>query len=183
MIPAGIWAEMVAHCRRKLAGIYADGEARERKAFGGLTGLRSGDSATVTRCIPFRKNLRGCAPYDRIMDGLMAKHAVLSETPLGQRGWVADPDELRAIAAACRESGWALLGTYHMHRVGWPDDPLRDRPTTLDTILGGKSRMLMFIISMVQPATPRIRAFFEGNINLEVPITITPEGPAGGAAE
>ena len=65
-----------------------------------------------------------------------------------------------------------LLGAYHMHRVAWQDDPLRDMPTALDTILAADSGMLIFIISMVKVNQPTIRAFYEGKPDLEIPIII-----------
>jgi hypothetical protein len=61
-----------------------------------------------------------------------------------------------------------------MHRVAWPDDPLRDTPTTLDTVLAADSRMLLFIVSMVTPEQPTIRAFYEGNPDREIPIILNP---------
>jgi hypothetical protein len=106
------------------------------------------------------------------MDQLMAQHAIPSETPLSKRGWVADPEELHEITRNIQEANLLLLGTYHMHRVAWPDDPLRDRPTTLDTILGADSNMMMFIISMVKSEEPLIRVFYEGKPDKEIPIVI-----------
>ncbi len=60
-----------------------------------------------------------------------------------------------------------------MHRVSWKHDQERDTPTRLDTILGKGSRMFMFIVSMVNPDEPVVRAYFEGNHDLEVPIIRT----------
>ena len=104
------------------------------------------------------------------MDAMMAAHAIPSETPLAERGWVADPAELAAALRSCRELDLRLIGSYHMHRVAWPDDPRRDTPTALDTVLGRNSRLVMFIMAMVDPARPRLRAFADGDAAQEIPI-------------
>jgi len=103
----------------------------------------------------------------------MDEHAIPSETPLDKRGWVADPEETRLVLENCREHGSLLLGSYHMHRVAWAHDQVRDTPTILDTVLGKGSRLIMFIISMVDPDQPTIRAFMEGDIRREIPINFT----------
>ena len=102
----------------------------------------------------------------------MAEYAIPSETPLAKRGWIADPEELLENVRIMQQENLLLLGAYHMHRVAWPDDPLRETPTTLDTILAAESRMLIFIISMVKTDQPVMRAFYEGDPDREVPILI-----------
>jgi hypothetical protein len=67
-----------------------------------------------------------------------------------------------------------MFGAYHIHVVPWPGDPLRDTPTGLDAVLVKGSMMYSFIISMVDPEKPIIRAFYEGEINAETPICIEP---------
>ena len=57
-------------------------------------------------------------------------------------------------------------------KVALRGDPLRDTPTTLDTILGAGSEMLIFIISLVKSEKPRIRAFYEGKPDREIPIVV-----------
>ena len=104
------------------------------------------------------------------MDTAMDRHATPSTTPFSQRGWVAHPAELDSALNSLRQQGMRLVGNYHMHRVAWEHDPLRDEPTELDTVLGRASRMFMFIISMVRPERPIIRAFFEGIKELEIPV-------------
>ncbi|EIP4193611.1 hypothetical protein LR989_005384, partial [Salmonella enterica] len=49
---------------------------------------------------------------------------------------------------------------------------MRDTPTKVDEILGKDSKTLMFIISMVVPNKPIIRAFYEGDINKEIEVII-----------
>ena len=163
---------LYAHCRRKLAEKYRADESRERKAFGLIAGFKTDLDLTVAQCLPLLKNARQMPPYKEFMDQVMVRHAVPSETPFSKRGWVADPEELLKIISGTKQAGLLLLGSYHMHRVAWPDDPLRDTPTTLDTVLGAQSSMLTFIISMIKSEEPLIRAFYEGNPDREIPIII-----------
>ena len=162
------------HCRRKLSERFVQDETRERKAFGLLAGTKDGLTFTIEKCFPLLKNVRAQATYKEYMDRVMAQHAVPSETPLFQRGWIADPEELVNYVKQIQKDNLLLLGTYHMHRVAWPDDPRRDTPTTLDTVLAGDSRMLLFIVSMVNPEQPIIRAFYEGDPDREIPIILEP---------
>lgn len=162
---------MLDHCRRKLCGEYLDGEDRNLKAFGLLAGRRDGgDAITVSHCFPLLHNARQSDAHRDYMDKMMAEHAIPSVTPLAERGWVAAPGELAEILRRCRELDLLLVGSYHMHRVAWPHDPIRDTPTALDTILGRDSRLVMFIMAMVNPASPTLRAFEEGDGAREIPI-------------
>ena len=160
------------HCRRKLDGNYHAQESREPKAFGLVAGRQSSLDLTVSRCFPLMKNARQVEPYKNFMDNVMTQHAIPSETPFSKRGWVADPEELLGRIKECQRENLLLLGAYHMHRVAWQDDPLRDTPTVLDTILAADSGMLIFIISMTKVDQPIIRAFYEGNPDMEIPISV-----------
>lgn len=160
------------HCQRKLAAIFNPDESRERKAFGLIAGTKENKTFTVNRCLPLLKNVRNLAPYNEFMDRIMQQYAVPSETPFSKRGWIAEPAELLQNIKQIQRDNLLLLGAYHMHRVAWPDDPRRDRPTTLDTKLGEESRMLLFIVSMVDPEKPIIRAFYEGKPDREIPIIL-----------
>lgn len=171
-LPRPLWVEMTNHCKRKLDGAYLPGEGQSPKAFGLIGGRVDGSRLTVEVVIPLLKNARDCADRKQHMDSAMQNHAIPSETPLEQRGWVADPTELDAALATLQRRQLRLIGNYHMHRVAWAHDPHRDTPTKLDTILGSSSRMFMFIVAMVNPDTPTIRAFFEGEQDLEVPVKI-----------
>lgn len=171
-LPRPLWDEMTSHCRRKLDGVYLPGEGHAPKAFGLVGGKVAGDRVTVEIIIPLLKNARDCAEQKKRMDSAMQRHAVPSETPLDQRGWVAEPAELDAALATLQNLELRLIGNYHMHRVAWAHDLHRDTPTKLDTILASASRMFMFIVAMVNPDTPTIRAFFEGAQDLEVSIEI-----------
>jgi len=171
-IPSRLSTEMVGHCRRKLQGEYLPGEGQSPKAFGLIGGKITGTVLAVELTIPLFKNARDCGEQKQTMDTAMNRHAFPSETPLDLRGWVAEPGELDSALITLQAKGLRLIGNYHMHRVAWSHDPLRDTPTELDTILGSTSRMFMFIISMVNPERPIIRAFFEGVEDLELPVKI-----------
>ncbi|MEN8135599.1 MAG: hypothetical protein ABFS18_08705 [Thermodesulfobacteriota bacterium] len=149
-----------------------DDEEHNLKAYGLLAGEKTSDRVTIKACHPLLKNARSIEPHRGFMDEMMEKHAVASETPLAKRGWVADPAELAAAVAKFKQQRLSLIGSYHMHRVAWDHDQNRDTPTTLDTILGLDSRLIMFIISVVKPDQPIIRAFFEGSNEQEIPITV-----------
>lgn len=165
------FATMLTHCQRKLAGeSYLPGEDHDRKAFGLLTGRKMPRSIDALRCYPLLHNARHGTEQKEYMDQMMAAHAIPSETPFAERGWVAAPHELAEVLKQCRKLDLQLIGSYHMHRVAWPNDPLRDTPTALDTILGGSSRLWMFIVSLVDPARPLLRAFLEGDCQHELPI-------------
>jgi hypothetical protein len=86
-----------------------------------------------------------------------------------------DPEELKMCYDFCDERNLLVLGTYHMHIVPWEKDPLRDTPTVLDTVLTKDSGLFTFIISMVDPRHPSMRAFYEGIEHREVPIEISQE--------
>lgn len=175
ILPKPHWQSIMEHCRRKLSGPYLPGEVEEKKAYGLVAGSIEGGVGTVGRCIALLKNVREEGPYRLVMDGIMARHAVPSETPLAKRGWVAEPGELLAAVKGCKRDTLVILGMYHMHRVAWQHDRLRNTPTIVDTVLAEKSRMLIFIVSMVSPEQPTIRAFFEGSLIREIPIIIENE--------
>ncbi len=172
LFPAACLQAVYQHCKRKLAGNYIEQESREPKAFGLLAGQQNKLDLRVASCQPFMKNARQVEPYKKYMDEVMDRYAIPSETPISKRGWIAEPGELLYKLKEIKKEGMLLIGAYHMHRVAWPGDPLRDTPTTLDTILAAESGMLMFIVSMVDSSRPLIRAFYEGKPDLEVPIII-----------
>lgn len=171
ILPESNRRTIIAHCQEAL-GEFAPGGSGECRAFGLVGGAVSGRLITVAHCLPLHRNIRSRPPFKEFMDKVMAEHAIPSQTPLDQRGWVADPAELAGRVEEIRRHGHTLLGTYHMHRVGWPHDPKRDTPTNLDTVLARESRLMMFIVSMVEPARPIIRAFYEGIREEEIPITL-----------
>jgi len=147
-------------------------EMQEPKAFGLLGGIIEERHIIISHAQPLLRNARQRDCNKQFMDGTMGMHAIPSETPLDKRGWVADPNELHSALDTFRTKGIRILGTYHMHRVAWEHDQTRDTPTELDNILAQNSRLFMFIISMVNPASPIIKAYFEGDCKQELPIII-----------
>ncbi len=172
-LPGPVWQEILRHCRRKLAGDFLPGETPVRRAYGILAGTMEDDVLQVRRVLPVKKNARGVEPFKSYMDTVMAEHAVKSTTPMEQRGWITDPEELMECFRRCDEQGLMVFGTYHMHIVAWDGDPHRDTPTRLDTVLARDSNLVSFIISMVDENAPSMRAFYEGRPDREIPINIT----------
>jgi len=173
-LPEACRSILLEHCRRKLNDIYLPDEPREKKAYGIIAGNKTAEGILVRKCFPLCRNVRSQKPYKDYIDKVMEKHAIPSETPLSGRGWVADPGELQDVIVECRRDNITLIGSYHMHRVPWEHDQDRDTPTQLDGILGAQSRMIMFIISMVKPDRPVMRAFYEGVLHHEFSIVSQP---------
>ncbi len=171
-LPPSLWDEITAHCSRKMAGEFLPGETPVRRAYGMIAGHVNDENAFARKVIIFKKNARQVEPLKSYMDDMMTRYAVPSKTPMEQRGWITDPEELMAGYAICDSEGLVVLGTYHMHIVPWEHDPLRDTPTRLDTVLAENSELFMFIISLVNPSEPIIRAFMEGDPNREVPVVL-----------
>ncbi|MFA5719078.1 MAG: hypothetical protein WC952_15320 [Desulfobulbaceae bacterium] len=169
ILPENCRQGILEHCHQALEE-HRMGRAGSGKAFGLVCGTVAGDILNAAACFRLKENVRSRSPYKEQVDRIMAEHAVPSETPLPNRGWVADPAELFARIRECRSSGQVLLGTYHMHRVAWEHDRDRDTPTELDEVLARDSGLLMFIVSMVRPEQPVIRAFYEGMKEKEIPI-------------
>lgn len=171
-MPDVLYAQLVDHGRRKLLGLWVEGEEQAPKAYGLVGGRISGPRVELTHVLPLRNNLRSRPDFKGQVDHLMAEMAVPSETPMDRRGWVADPREVMAADWACEAAGSTLFGAYHMHRVPWPDDPLRDACTDLDRGLAEGSGLWALILSMVDPERPRLRAFFEGSNDQEAVIRV-----------
>lgn len=172
-LPEGLWRRIVDHAARKLRREYEAHEEPAPKAYGLVGGRRlSTRHLRITHAFPLVRNLRYEPHLSDEIDRLVQELAVRSETPLDRRGWVADPREVMAAERVCDGSGSLLVGTYHMHRVPWPQDPWRDTPTALDTRLAEGSGMWALILSMVEPARPRLRAFYESRIDLEANVQV-----------
>ncbi len=177
-LPEGCRSILLEHCRRKLDEKYLPDEPREKKAFGIIAGKKTAKGIIVRRCFPLQRNVRLQKPYKDYIDKVMEKYAIPSETPLSKRGWVADPGELQDVLVECQRDNITVVGSYHMHRLAWQHDRDRDTPTKLDDVLGEQSRMIMFIISMVIPDRPVIRAFYEGKLHSEFSIVCDDLTPA-----
>lgn len=171
ILPETVRQAILTHCRLPVEQMGAETAGTPgSKAFGLLCGTTSEQCIAVADCLPLRKNARSRSPFKEHMDKVMEQYAIPSVTPLHRRGWVADPAELAEKMKECRQRRQTLLGTYHVHRVPWDHDPVRDTPTRLDTVLAQESRLVMFIVSMVNPERPVIRAFYEGVREAEIPI-------------
>lgn len=162
--------KLLEHCLRKLNCIYIPNETKERKAYGMIGGKIEQDIFKIELVAPLYKNSRSQGATKEYMDEVLEKFAIPSETPLEKRAWVADPVETKNIINKCDKDQIHLAGTYHMHRVAWESDKKRETPTELDTILGKDTEMFMFIISVVNPEKPVVRAFYEGYPDQEVPL-------------
>ncbi len=175
LLPDTIWQEIIAHCKRKIAGEFLPGETEVNRAYGMLTGSVSDTTVSIERVLTLKKNARNVEPLKTYMDSVMIQHAKPSTTPLGKRGWITDPEELKACYDECERDNLQIFGTYHIHIVPWKGDPLRDTPTYLDTILAKNSNLFTFIVAMVDISRPSIRAFYEGDINKEIPLVFESE--------
>jgi hypothetical protein len=171
-LPEHNWQHILDHCNRKLSGDFLEGESKFRRAYGLVAGMRNRDTLGVRRILPLMRNVRDKEPFKGFMDGIMEQYAIPSKTPMSQRGWITDPEELKEHSDTCDREGLLVFGTYHVHVVPWEHDPLRETPTHLDTVLGQNSSLFSFIVSMVDVRRPRIRAFYEGMKEKEIPVLI-----------
>ena len=164
---------VLSHCMRKTLGLFLENEIQEKKAYGMLLGKKIGDSDAwkITDVIPLYKNCRE-TDGKLYMDDLMTRFAIPSTTPFEKRGWFVDKGELADILYKCNANNLEIIGSYHMHRVPWEHDSVRDTPTLLDKILAEDTGLLMMIISTVDINNPKARIFYEGNIEKEVQINI-----------
>lgn len=172
ILPNALWEQVVSHCKRKLAGDFLPDESQVKRAYGILAGIQEGNELHVKLILPVKKNARNEGPLKAYMDNMMTEHAVASTTPLSQRGWITDPEELMGCYQQCDEQNLQIFGTYHMHIVPWKGDSTRDTPTVLDTVLAKDSNLFSFIISMVDVEAPSIRAFYEGALEKPTPLII-----------
>lgn len=172
ILPSSLWDEIVSHCKRKLAGDFLPGESEVKRAYGILAGSQLERELHVKLVLPVKKNARNQEPLKTYMDNMMTEHAVASTTPLSQRGWITDPEELMGCYQQCDEQNLQIFGTYHMHIVPWEGDPIRDTPTVLDTVLAKDSNLFSFIISMVDIEKPSMNAFYEGVLENPIPLVV-----------
>lgn len=170
--PKHLYWRLIGHARRKLAQQYLPGEERERKAYGLVGGHLHGAVAEVDHVVPLLRNRRSDPEMRPYVDQLMDDVAVASETPLDRRGWVTDPREVLEAERQFDATRSVLLGGYHMHRVAWQGDPLRDSCTQLDTCLAEGSGLWMFILSLVDPDRPILRTYYEGRNDQEAVVRL-----------
>ena len=174
-LPDVVKNHMIRHALRKLSGQCLPGEHSERKAFGLLGGVYvRADAIQLLVAFPLMINRRYDSGLRSYMNRVVTAVGVPSETPFDRRGWVADPSEVLRADADFSGAGAVMVGAYHMHRVPWPEDPIRDSCTELDRVLAFGSGIWTFILSMVNPTEPRIRAFFEGSNEREASVVLVP---------
>lgn len=172
VFPPHLYDTLVEHARRKLARRYVDGEEPAPKAYGLVGGRLTEGYGAVTHVIPLLRNQRDDPGLKPVLDRVMDELAVPSETPLSGRGWATDPRELLAADRVLDAAGAVLFGGYHMHRVAWEGDAMRDSCTAVDRDLAQGSGLLMFILSVVDPDRPILRAYFEGDNADERPVHV-----------
>lgn len=171
-IPQALVDIIYDHCKRKNNKIYYDDETKEQKAYGLVGGIRINNNIEIKEISILKDNVRKISPYKEFMDDLMNKYAEPSITALDNRGWVASPLESCQILKKYQDDNIEWVGSYHMHRVAWENDKLRDTPTLLDKKMAENTQQIQFIISVVNPEKPIMKCFFEGNIEQEIPIEV-----------
>ena len=167
-----LYDDIIEHGRRKVRGEHRDGETPENKAFGLIAGAPVRHCAVVTHVFPIPRNMRATPPFKDDIDELVYEMAVPSDTPMEARGWLIHPSDLLAVQETCDAAGVVLLGSYHTHRVGWETDPVRDGCTALDRELARGTSLWMFVLSLVDPERPILRAYFEGDNDQEARIVV-----------
>lgn len=176
-LPRPHYASVVGHVVRKLTGHYLDGETPERKAFGMLAGRWHSTTMEVAAVFPLLVNRRHDTLHAADMDEIVDAHAIPSQTPNEQRGWIGHPRELMAVEDACDDHDWVMFGNYHTHRVPWPHDSRRDSCTHLDRVLATGTGQWVFVVSAVDLSHLSLRAFYEGDNQQEATIRVFPELP------
>ncbi|WP_248965809.1 hypothetical protein [Sphaerisporangium perillae] len=174
VLPRPLFAGIAGHVVRKLTGHYIEGEVAERKAFGLLLGRQRGTTLHVAAVLPLLANMRRDPHIAEDMDELVDNHAIPSDTPNDQRGWVAHPGELMDAEDFCDEHDLMVVGNYHTHRVPWEHDPRRDTCTRLDRMLAEESGQWIVIVSAVDLHRITMRAFYEGRNDCEASVVLRP---------
>lgn len=118
------------------------------KAYGLVGGRLLPERGEALLVFPLQRNMRDHPDLRAGIDRDMDEFAIRSQTPLERRGWVADPREVLRAEAELDKYGGTMFGGYHMHRVPWTHDPLRDTCTALDTRLTEGSGLWVFILSI-----------------------------------
>lgn len=172
VLPKQVYTEIIKHALRKVRKEYHADEHPEPKAYGLIGGHTEGDKVRIIGSYPLKKNTRGAAQHKEKMDTQMQAYATPSVTPMEERGWIADADEVWEAVEQFSNKGGLLVGNYHTHRVAWEHDPVRDTCTKIDRQLAKGSGQWVFIVSVVDPDKPILRVFYEGVNEKEATITI-----------
>lgn len=167
-----LYQQIIQHALRKINAQYLENEYHEQKAYGLIGGKIEGNAVYVVGIYLLKRSVRSNKNHKEKMDKQMQDYAVPSVTPLEKRGWIADSDEVWEAVSQFSEKDGFLFGNYHTHRIAWEHDPIRDTCTKIDRELAKGAGQWVFIISVVNPEKPIVRAFYEGVNEKEATIII-----------
>lgn len=168
--------EIESHCLRKLAGNFFNDETFENQAYGLLGASIANDSIYIEKVFCCKLNFRGDPSVLSHMNDLVETYAIPADTPINQRGWVIQPEELLNAYDIFEKEGLILIGSYHMHHVdSWLGAIPKEFPSAFDAKLAEDSEMLMFIASIRLESLYSLRAFYNGLKENEIRIVINDE--------
>jgi DNA-binding protein len=122
-VPRKVYDKLVQKCREVLEAkrrgeIPAD---KNPKVFGALIGKKFSDHIEVKDIKIFTQDLRQVEPHKRYMDEMLSKYAQpCPHCVTEDRGWVADPQEVLQAEIEASETGYEVLGYFHMHSCPIP---------------------------------------------------------------
>lgn len=155
--------EIEHHCVRKLTGIFFDDETPEHQAYGLLGATLENDSIYIEKIFPCKLNFRYDPSVLNHMNELVETYAIAADTPINQRGWVIQPEELLHAYNTFAALGLTVIGSYHMHHDGsWLGTMSKEYPSEFDAKLAENSEMLMFIASIKSKSLYSLKAFYNG---------------------
>jgi hypothetical protein len=168
--------EIEHHCLRKLTGNFFDDETPENQAYGLLGARLENDSIYIEKIFPCKLNFRCDPSVLNHMNDLVKTYAISADTPINQRGWVMQPEELLNAYDTFAELGLTLIGSYHMHHDGsWLGTIPKEYPSEFDAKLAENSEMLMFIASVKSNSLYSLKAFYNGLKEKEIRIITSDE--------
>jgi proteasome lid subunit RPN8/RPN11 len=146
----GLYNSLILLCKRALP----------KKAFGILAGKSTWQ---IEEIYPFSKNLRISDPQIDLIFKSYGKfyHDI-------DRGFWADPQEQIEILQRIEEKEQKILGVYHSHRCTCAI------PSMVDIDLHFDPKVLMVIVSLVDPESAELRAFMiKGKSYQEIPVSLS----------
>ncbi|MFT8350632.1 hypothetical protein [Clostridium saccharoperbutylacetonicum] len=171
IIPKKLYDSIITHCLRKLNKEFLINETKEQQAFGIIGGTQSGKNIFAQMSIELCKNFRQDKTVNDYMNKAINDLAITSEMPVNERAWVSEPTELKAALDLFEENNMDLIGAYHMHHDNsWKGASDLDIPSELDEFLAKDTEIFMFIVRVSKEGKYSIRAFFEGNNEVEIKI-------------
>lgn len=118
--------------------------ALPRKAYGLAGGP---DCCPPAGFYPRSTNLRNVAEWKRIFDSF----GEFYRNP--DLGFVIEPDEVRKVMQTMEERKETFIGVFHSHRY------LPATPSEVDMALSSDSSVFCYIVSVVDPADPKLAIF------------------------